>query len=514
MAVQLAGSVPAPASSTASSASSDSHASSGALSPVVDHVVDLGGGISLNAAALPQISRLDHVRPAEPFPFTDVSHERYIGEGRLVFIMGGTNIRIGMVNAQMEPLEMRKIGWEEICRLPQYQDLSEPARADQLMRDLAREADIYLRDHSMRPLQIARIGFPIAGPGEEIGGESFYTTGNTNIRLTRYPVASKLKEELQTLWGRELKVNKVNTINDGEADLRGEQFHPNGSLRGILNGCFVGLGTGIGGDGPGQKEIGHTYLRRAEEEIDRFIHISYGELEELGYVKDGEYQKLPDNLEYWETLNAGPWIAVRFVQHFEQSQLAFLAEEINRRQNGNNLGAQTSELDSLRHFLREYRDLGWQGRVDWGQKTRGSVINAVMDLLFMSPAWLDAGLDGIAPNGDRRMQVYSKAAAFQKTILREMGECLGLIQLTSGADRVVVGNGLMENMHPDHFATILAWAHLGSMPEYAYGSRQKRDELRLEFLRAKHTQESLLKTSRIVRSQISGEEREAVGSVV
>jgi hypothetical protein len=260
----------------------------------------------------------------------------------VTIIIGGTNVRFCLSHVgDTEPITSA-VKWQEL-----NEDLA-PSLArsgiqfehakDVVIATIARKFVDYVQSR-FDPLQgpppfdqISAVVFSVAGRVEGEDADALITTTNTGINLTKEPIArtmmDAINEEIR-LRNREfaapdrapwatVDTRVIKVLNDADAGLRGEMIL--GGLQDCDNGGFVIVGTGLGGmvviDGQPSSlysEFGHLVVQETSQPKPRYRLLDKDEFDQC-VSEAGSYKAPKANQKYFETVVAGPWLAVRFLR--------------------------------------------------------------------------------------------------------------------------------------------------------------------------------------------------------
>jgi len=334
----------------------------------------------------PQAENLLRLHPEHPFGVT--------------VIIGGTNVRFCLsVPERSEPI-FESVRWtqlrEELAPTLELAGRTFEGSKDIVYRCIAEKFAAFVLKHSPEgaqcpPLQnLCAFNFSMAGIVEGEGFEAKVTTSNTAVPMAEERIAIELlgaiNSDLTTRGWPRIEVQNVSVMNDAAACLMGERL--GGALRGVDNGLYLILGTGVGSFGLVEgklayqfAELGHRVTRN-----ERSAYYTYHDDDELAELMDdrNQFKALSTEESYAENELAGPWAAVKFLKNIKHEDVKQCYDVLVQKVT-ETLGS-TRSPEEIKSLLDDMIDLGYRDVTKWALSTPSDVIKGVNAILFTHDA--------------------------------------------------------------------------------------------------------------------------------
>ncbi len=264
----------------------------------------------------------------------------------VTIIIGGTNVRFCLSHVRDSEPITSAVKWQELNEqlAPglESRGIKFEHAKDVVIAEIARQFVDYV-ESQFDPLegpppfdQISAAVFSVAGRVEGEDADALITTTNTGINLTKEPIArtmlaaineeirfrnKELAERGDPQWST-VDTSVVKVLNDADAGLRGEMIL--GGLQNCETGGFVIVGTGLGGmvliNGQPSYlycEFGHLVVQETAQNKTRYRLLTKLEFDQC-LTEEGSYKAPKGNQKYFETIVAGPWLAIRFLRELSK----------------------------------------------------------------------------------------------------------------------------------------------------------------------------------------------------
>jgi hypothetical protein len=258
----------------------------------------------------------------------------------------------------------------------------------------------------------------------------------------------------------------IKVLNDADAGLRGEMIL--GCLAGCDNGAFVIVGTGLGGmvliDGQPSNmysEFGHYVVQEMISNRPRYRLLDKLEFDQY-VTQEGSYEAPKSGQKYFETVVAGPWVAIRLLRELShegcEPLLVALAQVCSKtlKQDQELLRKNLKlEPEDLKEQFTRLAELPSHERHRWAINLPSHLVRAVNQFLFtptLEGLWTAFACEPRfeqPPFVDPMAALVVKGVRTWKTYFKDLGAGLGVIyrdmkQKGVAPQKLIIGGGIGE----------------------------------------------------------------------
>lgn len=402
----------------------------------------------------------------------------------VTMIVGGTNVRFVCTDGFCFHPVSFSLSWTELAEKMNLSNSELFDKTDEALNFLAGWFIDQLQEKNIPLNSIDIFGLSVAGLVEGESEAAKVSTVNTGVKIHKRPLLNQFVSKVKEFSPADFDPHSYQVRNDAVAGILGETLHPGGCAYKAKNAVFVIIGTGIGGAGITNgsidsdiREFGHTFFYRERMSGKSTLsYHSFDDLQEMGLVNDGKYEKPSDDREYIETYIGGPQLAIRFAKHFgdEQDAIARLAVECLKIE-----GAAQVEISEdsprLRLKIREIQGLAKLDpaeRVLWGTDAKSLAVKQIGKFLI-SLTLKDLEIARLAkskyaPEGTDLLysELVERAWEYREKYMVRVARFLGEIGKQWPQHKVIVGGGVMEGIlnggnYPEDLKTLRWFSGLG-----------------------------------------------------
>lgn len=371
----------------------------------------LGERVGLNGSAEVSAASLNHLAPVKPERKSiQLNPEHPFG---VTFIIGGTNVRFCVSHPGSDTPSIQAWKWQELRNetLPLLEGTGKTFEDSKALvySILAKKFVDFVDSHfEGRPggapyEKLCAFNFSIAGLVAGEGRDARVSTTNTGIKLKDEKIGDSILQAIdlelirraaQDQEGQrrplQIPVKDPQVLNDAAAGLTGELLA--GGLRGVKNGLYIIIGTGVGSYGlvNGKlsaefAELGHR-IQRIESKEDYEL-VAQGEFTTMLDAEGSFLARSPD-APYAENELAGPWAASKFAKRIKAYSGALyqilnsrLYEELKVIAGSNNSALRPQE--DIKRDLNKVVSLDYGAMEKWALWSPSDVLTGLNRLLFV-----------------------------------------------------------------------------------------------------------------------------------